>query len=156
MEIEVISDYIAGAALIVSVIAYWDGRRVSRNSQRLFEQEVELLRGQVSAMRLATRQEREAKVSAKMYKEGKSSWRVRIYNAGPADARNVRVVLDDQNSLVTNDAIREKFPMDKLEKGQSVDVYALVHMQSPSKEYLLIRWDDSVGVDRENRVEITL
>jgi hypothetical protein len=155
MESQVTSDIIAAFALFISAWALWDSRRSNRSSLRLSEQEIELVRHQLTSMRQSAEQEKRANVSAKMYKEG-SNWRVRVYNSGPSDARNVRIVLDGNNQLITEGAINGKFPMERMEKGQSVDFWALVHLSSPKKEAVLIKWDDSAGFDRENRVEITI
>lgn len=46
--------------------------------------------------------------------------------------------------------------MAKLESGHSVDIAAIVHMQTPPKEKLLIRWDDESGNNRDNTIEITI
>jgi hypothetical protein len=145
----VTSDIIAVFALVISAWALWDSRRSNRSSLRLSEQEIELVRHQLTSMRQSVEQEKRANVSARMYKDGKN-WRVRVYNSGPADARN------DNNKLVTENAINGKLPMERMEKGQSVDFWALVHLSSPKKEAVLIKWDDATGLDRENRVEITI
>lgn len=142
-------------ALFLAALAFWDTRRSNRSGMRLTEQEVELVRHQLMSIRTSAEQERQANVSARMFKEGKN-WRVRVYNVGPSDAKNVRLLLDDHNRLVSANAIDGKFPMGRMEKGQSVDFWAGVTMSSPKKETLVIQWDDPSGVNRENRVEITL
>ena len=149
------NDFIPIAALVVSLLALWQTHRVSADSKRLTEQEIELIRQQLAANRLAAVQEKQASISARMYKDGKS-WRVSVYNSGPAEAKNVRLLHDDTNQLVSKDAIDGKFPLVKMEKGQSVDFWANVHMTSPLKETLVIQWDDLSGPNRENRVEITV
>ena len=155
MESQVTSDIIAVVALFISAWALWDSRRLNRSSLRLSEQEIELVRHQLTSMRLSVEQDKRANVSARMYKEGKN-WRVRVFNSGPSDARNVRLILDENNYLVTESAINGKLPLERMEKGQSVDFWARVHMSSPTKEAVLIKWDDAAGIDRETRVEITI
>lgn len=100
-------------------------------------------------------EERQANVFARAFREGKD-WKVKVSNAGPSEAKNVRLVLDDQNHLVSENAVKGKFPMDRMEKGQSVDFWVFVHISSPRKETLMIQWDDSSGANREKRIEITL
>jgi hypothetical protein len=65
-------------------------------------------------------------------------------------------MLDEQNELIHNDFVEDKFPMIKMEKGQSVDLPAIFHHGTKPKETLRIIWDDSSGNGRENRVEITV
>lgn len=142
-------------ALAVSCFALWDARKVNRSVKSLSEQEIELVRHQLVLARLASIQEQRATVSARMYREGKD-YRIRVFNAGPAEARNVKLLLDDSNVLATESAIRGKLPMLRMESGQSVDFWAMVYLSSPSKETLVLRWDDATGIDRENRVEVTV
>lgn len=154
MESQVTSDIIAVVALLISAWALWDNRRLNRSSLRLSEQEIELVRHQLTSMRQSVEQEKRANVSARMYKDGKT-WRVRVYNAGPSDARNVRIILEEGNCFVVQSEIDRRFPMQRMERGQSVDIVAMVDSVSPSKEYLLIKWNDAAATDRENRVELT-
>ncbi|MDO8884518.1 hypothetical protein, partial [Pseudotabrizicola sp.] len=63
---------------------------------------------------------------------------------------------DQNNILACEDAIQGKFPMDRMEHGQSVDFWANVDKDSPIKESLTIQWDDSSAVERKNTVEITV
>lgn len=142
------------SAVLISIFALWETRRANRSSMRLTEQEIELVRHQLAKARNETVEERKANVSAQMYRDGKS-WRVRVQNIGPADARNVRLILDHQNAMVSASATAGKFPMERMTSGQYVDFWALVHMGTPPKEMLVIHWDDLHGVDRENRVELT-
>lgn len=143
-------------ALIISVLAFIDTRRANRSGARLSEQEIELVRHQLAEVRLGKAAEKRAFVSATLYKVNTKTWRLRVYNKGPAEAQNVRLILDDQNKIVEQNFSDDKFPMTKLEKGQSVEVIAAITQRTPPKEWLTIRWHDLSGVDHENRVEITI
>ncbi len=112
------------------------------------------MRQQLAANRRSANEEKQANVSARAFKEGKS-WKVRVFNAGPSEAKNVRLLLDDQNHVVEVNAVEGKFPMARMEKGQGVDLWACVHNSSSRKETLIIQWYDAAGTNRENRVEIT-
>lgn len=149
------SDLISFLALCVSAFAIWQTHKLAFKAERLSEQEVELVRQQLAANRRSANEEKQASVSARAFREGKG-WKVRVYNAGPSEAKNVRLALDDQNQLIGDNSVKGKFPMARMEKGQSVDFWIIVHMSSQSKETLLIQWDDLSGANREKRVEITL
>jgi hypothetical protein len=151
----VISDVISFLALIMSGVAIWDTRRSNRAAQHLIDNELELARHQLSILRHSTASEQKANVSARMYKQGKN-WKIRVFNTGPSDAKNVRLVLNEKNQFVTENTLRNKFPMTRMERGQSVDIGASVPLSYPPKENLTIRWDDSSGIDQENTVELTI
>ena len=149
------SDLIALLAMLASLFALWQTHKIAARSDRLTEQEIELIRQQLASNRQLAIEEKLANVSARMFKDGKT-WRVRVFNAGPSEARNVRLLLTDSNYLVCQNAIHGKFPMERMEKGQSVDFWAIVTQSSPNKESLTIQWDDSSGLNRKNTVEITI
>lgn len=151
-----IETVIALVALLISGLAYRQSIRQSSLTDRLTEREIELVRQQLATNFQAALQEKKALVSARMFKIGRNEWKVRVYNSGPAEAKNVRLILTDDNHLVEDNLIDGKFPMGRMESGQSVDFWANVHMSSNSKEILTIRWDDLSGIDRENKVEITI
>jgi hypothetical protein len=149
------NDLLSLLALVLSGVALWHSFRQSKKSDRLTEQEIELVRQQLASNRRVNLLEREANVSARMFKEGKS-WKIRVFNTGPSDARNIRIQIEESNQLVVEGAFEGKFPLARMEKGQSVDFWANVHKASPLKETLTILWDDQAGRDRKNNVELTV
>ncbi|UWQ32214.1 hypothetical protein K3555_16880 [Leisingera sp. M527] len=151
-----VSEFVAGLAFFISLLAYIETKRANRSQSRLTDREVELVRIQIQTAQNEAKREKTAAVSARLNKVDKSSWKLRVFNTGPAPALNIRLVLDEQNSIIQENSASRKFPMSKLEKGQSVELAAFVHMQSNPKEWLRIRWDDPSGKDRENRIEITI
>ena len=132
-----------------------DARRSQKLSEDLVRHELELAKIQLTRVRDESQAEKKAVVSARLYK-GEKGHRVRVFNAGPSEARNVRLLLDENNQLVSQEAIGDKLPLDKMERGQSVDFWAFVHLQSPTKEYLTISWDDASGDGQTNKVELTV
>jgi hypothetical protein len=149
-----VSNLISFLALAVSIYAIWQTKQQADKSDRLTEQEIELVRQQLATNRQTAAQQRQANISARMFNEGKN-WKVKIYNSGPSEARNVKVLINDSNELVSSSSIREKFPMSRMEKGQAVEIHVPVRMQSPRKEVLVLQWDDDNAANRQNRVEIT-
>ncbi|NOC47526.1 hypothetical protein [Ruegeria sp. HKCCD7559] len=151
-----LSDVIAGFALLVSASALIVTLRSFKSQSRLTDREIELVRIQIQQAQGEAKREKTASVSARLNRIDRTNWRLRVFNTGPATARNVRLLLDDQNQIVAENFANDKFPMSKLEKGQSVDLAAMVHMQTPPKEWLRITWEDPSGEVKENRVEITI
>ncbi len=156
MDGQMITNLISSLAVVVSIVALFVTLRSTRASERLSEREIELVRFQLTKARREIEDEKRASVSARLYKVDKSNWRLKVYNQGPAEAKNVRIVLNEQNQLIDARSASEKFPMTRLEVGQSVEMNAYVHLASPSKEWIVLNWDDASGIDRENRLEITL
>lgn len=150
------ANLIASVAALISIVSLFVTLRSTRASERLSEREIELVRFQLGKAQREVEDEKRANVSARLYKVRQSDWRLKVYNSGPAEAKNVRIILDDQNQIVSSGAVAEKFPMERLERGQNVDIFTAVHMGSPSKEWLRLTWDDPSGIDRENRIEIIL
>ena len=151
-----IAEAIAAISILVSIIALFVTLKSTRASERLSEREIELVRFQLGKAQKEVENERKAEVSARLYKVERNTWRLKVFNTGPAEAKNVRLILDDQNEIVSAGAVSDKFPMARMERHQTVEIRTAVHMGSPPKEWLHLMWDDSSGIDRENRVEITL
>ena len=151
-----ITDYFTGFSVILAGAALYLTVKSNQSQSRLTDREVELVRIQIDQAKQINNKEKTASVSARLYKIDKTSWRLRVFNQGPSTAQNVRIILDEQNQIVEESIVRSKFPMSKMENGQSVDLAAIVHMQTNPKEWLRIKWDDVNQTDNENRVEITL
>ena len=150
-----VSDGIALLALLFAVVSFFDGKRSSRSATELIHREIDLVKLQFSKASIEVESEKKAEVSAKIFKEG-NNWMVRIFNKGPAEARNVRLVLNEHNSIVSEGAFDGKFPMERMERGSSVNGYAYIHLSSPRKEKLTIQWNDESASNRCTTVELTI
>lgn len=151
-----ITDYFTGISVLIASAALFFTLKNNRSQSRLTDREVELVRIQIDQAKQLNNKEKTASVSARLYKTDKTNWKLRVYNQGPSTAKNVRIILDEQNQIVEESTVRSKFPMSKMENSQSVDLVAFVHMQTNPKEWLRIQWDDAAQMDNENCVEITL
>lgn len=151
-----ITDYFSGFSIIVAIAALYLTLKNNQSQSRLTDREVELVRIQIDQAKQSSNREKTASVSARLYKVDKSNWKLRVFNQGPSTAKNVRLILDDQNQIIKENIANSKFPMSKMENGQSVDLLAFIHMQSNPKEWIRIQWDDATQVNNENRVEITM
>lgn len=99
---------------------------------------------------------RQADVGARLIKLGNNNYRVRIFNRGKAAARNVRIEFPDGNEIIIDQEIREKFPMEVLERQGSVDLIAAVHLQTPNKQSVLLKWADDHSDSNEKTSYLTL
>lgn len=151
---EILTLLIAGLALLVSLFNWRQQSAQNNSQQRLNEREVELVRIQLQRAQKDEQQAVTARLSARLFKDGKN-WRVRVFNRGPSDARNVRVVVSDDGGFLNSNIVEDKFPMERMEVRQSVDLIASVHLQSPSKQDIRIIWNDASAIDRSSSVTLT-
>ncbi|MEM9394878.1 MAG: hypothetical protein AAGA38_13540 [Pseudomonadota bacterium] len=151
-----VSDYISLFALLIAALAFWETRKTNQNQNQLTSREIELVRIQISKAQQDAKHDQTAQVSARLVKKSKNSWCLRVFNLGPAEARNVRLVLSDDNKIIQDETGSGKFPMARMEKGQSVDVLARVFIGVPPKEEIELHWEDASANNRRNKIEITI
>ncbi|WP_146348449.1 hypothetical protein [Falsiphaeobacter marinintestinus] len=151
------SDVIALVALLVSGLSFWQARSGQRSQERLTDREVQLVRHQLSQFERDERASKEANVSAKLFKVDKNVWKLRVFNRGPAEARNVNVSpITSEGSMFPESSISQKLPMQVMEKDSSVDINAFPHFGSALKETIQISWDDASSANRTKDIEVTV
>lgn len=149
------SDVIAGLALVVSIgSTAFSFRRQRRLDGERFN-ELELIRVQLSELKNSKNEKLKAKVSAKLINVGKS-YRVKVFNTGSADARDVSIRAHDDGSLVQQDTLDEKFPLARLESQSSIEVWSSVGSGMGVKQTISITWEDETSSTNENIVELVL
>ncbi|MEQ6334719.1 hypothetical protein V2I08_14940 [Sphingobium sp. MK2] len=89
--------------------------------------------------------QRKADVSATFIKIGKNNYRLKVFNKGMVPARNVRLEMLSGESLVGQHELQQKFPLQVLERHQSVELITSVHHQSPRRAHVRLHWDDDAG-----------
>jgi hypothetical protein len=150
------SDLIAGLALIVSAISLYVTWRGNQRQSNLIDRESEVARISIEKDFAQAKEKKQANVSAKLVKLGKSTWKLRVFNTGPADARNVNLELSEQNEMVQLNLIKDILPLKSLEKGQSIDLMVAVYIGTKPKESITLVWDDESSATRSKTIEITL
>ncbi len=136
------SDIIALIALLVSLavaaVTFWFYRR----QLALIDTQEQLNRRLLEKDEADTIEARQADIGAKLVRLGNSKYRVKVFNRGKSAARNVRIEFPDGNGMIPDDEIRNKFPMEVLEQHGSIELIAAVHMQTPRKQAVLLKWAD--------------
>jgi len=86
-----------------------------------------------------------------------SNYRLKIFNRGSSNARNVRIEFDDSEGhcLIQQD-IDSKFPHESLEPHQGIELIAAIHMGSKRKQPLKLIWDDDFKSGNEKMVYPTI
>lgn len=135
-------------ALVALLIALWTAWRTDRFNKRqaAFEETAErlnlLLIEKESAETVA---QNRADISANFYRSGKHDYRLKVFNRGHGTASNVRFEVLDESDLFIGSDIERKFPAPTLERHQSLELIAAVHMGSPSRAHIRLSWDDETG-----------
>jgi hypothetical protein len=145
---------------IVAVLAFAFSIYTFRKTHKLSEKQTELIEDQKRLNKILVEKEeseahnaKKADLSARLVKVANNNWRVKIFNKGKAEARHVRVE-SDTNILLNRD-VESKFPMDRLEPQQGIDLIAAIHLNSPSKIPIKLVWDDATGNDHSKTVDLT-
>lgn len=87
-----------------------------------------------------------ADLAATFISYGKSSTKLKIFNKGKCIARNVRIEFPEETSLFDKQDIESKFPLERLEQYQPVELIAYKSWDSPSKVVVKLIWDDDIHV----------
>lgn len=134
---------LAGLAILGSTFTYF------RHDRLIKKQEKKLNDLQIKQIQKAEAQERQAKVECNVIREGKGNAKIRFYNSGLSDARNVRIEILNRKELEDSIIIRNEWgPYSLLTpKGYREESFSL--FEGHIKELKLrIIWDDDFDSNR--------
>ena len=132
MSIE-FSDVLASLALLLSVYATWKTFKFNKSQENLNK----LLEEKAKDEALT---KKKADLRASLVRLGPNKVRLKIYNQGEAPARDVRISFPEGNHHFFEHEIQQKFPMETLEKHQSVELFAA--MGGRMKVTIKLIWAD--------------
>jgi hypothetical protein len=136
------SDVIAVLALLVSGFTTWKTVRFN-DRQRSVNESQERLNVRLLAKEDAEASvEKKAELGAAFIKMGNSSYRLKIWNQGKSPARDVRIEFPSGHDIFVQSDVDRKFPLERLDPHQSVELMAAVHMGSKSKHEVKLLWAD--------------
>jgi len=151
-----LSDIAAFLALALSGYATWRTIQFNERQKSFIETQEALMRRQAQREDSEAREQQQADLGATFVKIGSSTWRLKIFNKGRCAARNVSVdFVQGKESFIDSD-IESKFPMQALQSHQSVELIAAIHMGSPSKYEISLRWADDYQTHNQRTVYPTL
>ena len=156
MEQVSVGDIIAGLALLFSMYATWITHKFNNRQKALIESQEKLNRILLEKELTETSNDRKADLGASFVKLGSNKYRLKIWNKGKTTAKNVRISFPEGNEIIHDSDIEEKFPLEILEIYQSVELRAIVHMQTKSKHTILLKWSDEFAPENEKLVYPTL
>jgi hypothetical protein len=151
-----ISDCIAAAAFAFSLYSTWRSHRFKKKEEAILELQKKVNELIIEKETRASIEMRQADMGANLVPVGRNSWRLKVFNKGKACAHDVRIDFPDGNNLVIDSDIDDKFPMESMEPGQSVDLITVVHLQTKPKHKIHLAWQDAEGNLRDKTSIVTL
>jgi glycosyltransferase involved in cell wall biosynthesis len=142
-------DIIAGLAFLLSSYATWQTVSFNKKQKSLAESQEKLNNLLLEKENEDSLKEKRADLGASFIKLGSSKYRLKIWNKGASTARNVRIEFPEGNDVVINSEITDKFPMESLERHQSVELIAAVHMNTKRKHVVRLIWEDDAQSHNE-------
>ncbi len=142
-------DVIAGLAFLLSGYATWQTVSFNKKQKSLVESQEKLNNLLLEKENEGAVKEKSADLGASFIKLGSSKYRLKIWNKGSATARNVRIEFPEGNDVVIDSEVSDKFPMESLERHQSVELIAAVHMQTKRKHVVRLIWEDDAQTHNE-------
>lgn len=142
-------DVIAGLALLLSGYATWQTVSFNKKQKSLVESQEKLNNLLLEKENEGAVKEKSADLGASFIKLGSSKYRLKVWNKGSATARNVRIEFPEGNDVIIDSEISDKFPMESLERHQSVELMAAVHMQTKPKHVVRLIWEDDAEAHNE-------
>lgn len=143
------SDVIAGLAFLLSSYATWQTVSFNKKQKSLIESQEKLNNLLLNKENQDALNDKSANLGASFIKLGSSKYILKIWNKGSSTARNVRIEFLEGNDVIINSEVIEKFPMESLEKHQSVELIASVHMKTKRKHVIRLIWEDDAQYHNE-------
>lgn len=149
-------DIIAGFALLMSAYATWRTTSFNEKQKSLIESQEKLNNLLLEKEESEAVSGKKADLGASFVKLGSNKHRLKVWNKGSSTARNIRLEFPEGNDVLIQSDVDEKFPLESMEKFQSVELIASVHMGTKSKHVIRIVWEDDAHNHNEKLVYPTL
>lgn len=151
-----LSESIAVIALLLSSYAIWQTKLFHKRQDSLGESQ-EKLNNLLSQQVLDEKESGEkADLVAYLKKEERNNYKLHIHNQGSATAKNVRFIYSEEDGIFIASDVASKFPLEILNKGQTVKLIAAITMESKSKLAVTLIWDDDARENYEEESIVTL
>ncbi|OOW97738.1 hypothetical protein Xvtf_00015 [Xanthomonas campestris pv. vitistrifoliae] len=149
-------DGIAVAAFLLSAYATWKTYQFNEKQKGLIESQERLNRLLPDKEASEASSTKKADLGATFIKLGSNKYRLKIFNKGKSAARNVSIDFPEGNDCLIDSDIEAKFPLERMDPHQSVELIASVHMQTKSKHVIKLSWSDDHAESNEKLVYPTI
>lgn len=150
------SDIISIIALVISSIASFMTYRLGRRQTSLIDDQKNLNSLLLEKEKSIATKQHQAELGASLTNRGSGKYKVLIWNRGPNVAKDISIEFPEGNQLCMDNEIAEKFPLASLEVHQNVELFAIIHNQTPTKHLLRIHWTDVSGDAQTKDVTLTI
>lgn len=154
------SDLIAFGALVVSVYTIISSEVKSKKNvkeQKVIKDEQDMLRKLILEKETKSAiNEMKAELGARIINPSSNRYRLKIYNKGKVEARNIEIHFPDNdcNEYLAMSEVKAKFPYELLRSQQAVEIIASIHLGSKTKYRIKLTWDDDY--QRGNEIDFYL
>ena len=151
-----LGDIAAFVALLISGYAVWTTTKFNKRQQSLVESQKQLNELLLEQGKSEAFNASKADPDASFIKLGSSKHKLKIWNKGQSAARDVRIDFPDGNDVLFDSELQEKFPLEVLERFQSVELNAVVSRGTKLKHKIRLTWTDDSSDTNEKTVYPTL
>lgn len=151
-----VGDCIAALAFLLSLYAVIATSRFNKRQRKLIDGQERLNEVVFARETVEATKAKEADLGASFVKLGSNSYRLKVWNRGKATARRVRLEFPEGNECVMESDVEAKFPLELLEPHHSVELIAVVGLNTKRKHPMRLCWDDNSGDDHQKMVYPTL
>lgn len=151
-----LGDIIAAVALLFSGYATWRSRGLRKKEEELIEIQHKLNALMLDKEEREAQSENTADLGANFITLGSKKHRLKIFNKSKATAYQVSLELPEGNDCIIDSDLQEKFPMEAMEPGQSVELIAAFSMQTKRKHAIKLQWKNAAGDPFEEVAHATL
>ncbi len=138
---------IAGAALIVSIIALRKSSKAQKLQNRINELELQIKQYEVDKIEQTKAEAERSCVEARAISLGQSKYRLKVWNSGNATAFNVSARFADDPKIILFD--NGKQPYEELDPAKGYELTLFVGGASDVKFRIVTEWEDAQGTRHE-------
>ena len=156
------SDAIALAALVVSIYTIISSEMKSRKSdreQKVIKDEQDRLRKLLLEKETKSAiNEMKAELGARLVKIAKNNYRLKIFNRGKVEAKNIEIHFPDNdgNEYLSMHDVEDKFPYEVLHPQHGIEILAGISFGSKTKYRIKLIWDDNYKRRNEEEFFISI
>ena len=135
---DIVALVFSGISLLVAIISFALSTKSQNLQNRVNEIEIKL-----KEYELEEREQQKAPyVEARIIHISKNNYKIKIWNSGNSNAKNVTASWDTNSVIVLNS---NKMPFEILEPQQNFDLSIVVYDGMPDKLHIITKWEDENG-----------